>query len=317
MSIEYAALFQKELDQAAVAAATSGWMEANAGLVKYSGGREVKIPKVAMDGLADYDRAKGFVDGSVTFEYQTVEMTQDRGRRFQIDENDVDETGFALTAASLMGEFQNTKVIPEIDAYRYSTIAQKCIAGAELAGYGYTPSESSILKTLLDDIAKVQDIAGETAALVISMSIPVWTVLNNSEKLQKRLDVTDFQKGDVTTRVKSLDGMYPIIPVPSARMKTKYTFNDGTTSGQEKGGFAAAADALDINWIIMPRTAPIAVSKTDKMRIFDPETNQDARAWRTDYRKYHDIWIPSNKLAACYTNIKQAKPASGGTEEKG
>ena len=57
------------------------------------------------------------------------------------------------------------------------------------------------------------------------------------------------------------------------------------------GGFAPAENALDVNWIICPRTVPIAVSRTDKVRIFDPETNQSARAWAIDYRKYHDLWI--------------------------
>lgn len=51
-------------------------------------------------------------------------MTQDRGRTFQLDAVDVDETNFALVAGNVMGEFQRTKVIPEIDAYRYSKIAE-------------------------------------------------------------------------------------------------------------------------------------------------------------------------------------------------
>ena len=95
-------------------------------------------------------------------------------------------------------------------------------------------------------------------------------------------------------------------------MKTSYKFNDGSTSGQEKGGFEAAEDAQDINWIICPRTAPIAVSRTDKVRIFDPETFQKKRAWAADYRKYHDLWVPDNKLAAMWVNIKQAKAGVGG-----
>ena len=64
-TIEYAKIFQAELDKAAVAEATSGWMEVNQEMVQYSGGDEVKIPNVVMDGLADYDRSSGFVEGSV------------------------------------------------------------------------------------------------------------------------------------------------------------------------------------------------------------------------------------------------------------
>ena len=121
-TIETATIIQTELDKAAVEQATSGWMELNDKLVKYNGGSEVKIPSLTMDGLADYDRKNGFTEGSVDFKYQTKTMTQDRGRSFSFDENDVDETNFALTASTVMGEFQRTKVLPEIDAYRYSKI---------------------------------------------------------------------------------------------------------------------------------------------------------------------------------------------------
>ena len=91
-------------------------------------------------------------------------------------------------------------------------------------------------------------------------------------------------------------------------MKTAYQFNDGTTAGQTKGGFAPAADAQDMNWIICPRSLPIAVSRTDKVRIFDPETYQKKRAWATDYRKYHDLWVLENKLPTLLVNIQGEKP---------
>lgn len=117
--------------------------------------------------------------------------------------------------------------------------------------------------------------------------------------------MTDFKQGDVSFKVKSLDGQHPLISVGSERMKTEYLFKDGKTSGQEDGGFAATASSKNINWIITPRKAPVAVSKTDKMRIFDPETNQKARAYAMDYRKYHDIWIPDQQIKTCFTNVKE------------
>lgn len=55
------------------------------------------------------------------------------------------------------------------------------------------------------------------------------------------------------------------------------------------------------------------MSKTDKMRIFDPETNQKARAWAMDYRKFHDIWIPARKVEQCFVNVKE-ELAQGGKE---
>lgn len=102
-TMEYAAVFMQELDSQMVECATSGWMEDNAGQVQYSGGAEVKIPKMELSGLGNYDRDKGFATGSVTVNYETKKLTQDRGRAFQVDAMDVDETNFAAVAGNVMG----------------------------------------------------------------------------------------------------------------------------------------------------------------------------------------------------------------------
>jgi hypothetical protein len=118
----------------------------------------------------------------------------------------------------------------------------------------------------------------------------------------KKLDVMEFAQGGVNLKVKSLDGA-PIIKVPSARMKTAYVFNDGTTTDQAAGGFVPDAAAKGINWIITVRRCPIAISKTDKIRIFAPDVNQKADAWKLDYRKYHDLWVPNNKLDGVWASV--------------
>ncbi|WP_242871509.1 DUF4402 domain-containing protein [Dehalobacter sp. TeCB1] len=409
-TIEYAKIFQTELDTAMVAGATSGWMELNSDMVKYNGGNEVKIPKVVMDGMADYDRENGFVKGSVTLSYETHTLSQDRGRTFGLDAMDVNETNFVLNAATLMGEFQNTRVIPEVDAYRYSKIATKAIAGSKATG-GYTPVTADIMDKLLADVYKVYDKVGEGTPLVISLNMSVAPILDLSDKITKRLNVVDFQKGEIAMKTLALDGI-PIIRVPSARMKTSFAFNNGTTTGQEAGGFlpvakasvtiggvkyeaasaglagnaytvtivqgtgasVATAGVIDatgkltitlgtnsssaalsvtatqiaaltftgdgaslitataitgstvqsasaskslaggagsgdvaktINWLITARKSAIAVSKTDVPRIFDPMTNQTANAWKIDYRKYHDLFIPDNKVDGIYVNVQE------------
>lgn len=302
--IETATVIQTTLDKAAVAKATTGWMEVNSELVKYNGGAEVKIPSLDMDGMADYDRKNGFVEGDVEFKYQTRTMTQDRGRSFSFDENDVNETNFGLTASTVMAEFQDKKVVPEIDAYRYSRIATACIAKKKASG-GYEAEESTVLQKLYYDLAAVREIVGDSTPLIITISMRVSAILAMSEKLSKRLDVTDFEQGAVTLKVRTLDGI-PLIPVGADRLKTEYLFRDGKTTGQESGGFEPTETSKSINWMITPRKAPIAVSKTDKMRIFDPETNQKARAWAMDYRKFHDLWIPDRKVDECFVNLKEA-----------
>lgn len=303
-NLSYAQIFQPELDAQIVQEATTGWMELNESQVKYNGGNEVKIPVITMDGLANYDRQKGYTDGSVTMEWKTYNLTQDRDRKFMLDAMDVDETNFVVNAGTVMGEFQRTRVVPEIDAYRYAKIAQTAIANNVASG-GYTPAESTVLNKLLYDIAAVQDKIGEGTPLVITVPFTIAAIINGSDKLQKRIDVVDFTQGGISTKVRSIDGN-PLIVVPSTRLKTKLKIKDGKTEGEESGGYEETADSKSINWMITARNAPIAVSKTDTLRVFDPLTNQQANAWRIDYRKYHDLWVPHNKVDSIFVNVKEA-----------
>lgn len=302
--IEHAKLFQQELDQAAIAQAVTGWMEGNAGLVKYNGGDTVMIPSLSMNGLGDYDRDEGFADGDVSLKYEAKTMGMDRGRRFTFDENEVDETNFVLTASKVMGEFQRLHVLPEVDAYRLSTVAAGAIAKNRGRG-GYTPTANDVLKNLYEDIAEVEDVIGQVP-LIITINTKVAALLDMTEKLRTNLEVTDFQQGDVTLRVQSINGQYPLIRAGSGLMKTKYLFKDGRTDEQKVGGFAPADDAKNVNWIICPKSAPIAVSKTDNMRIFDPETYQPKRAWACDYRRFHDLWVTANAYKSIFVNVKEA-----------
>ena len=299
-TLQYSQQFQTVLDAQMLASATSAFMEANAGQVKYDGGDTVHIPEISMQGLAKYDRDEGFNQGSVTLKFNPYKMTQDRGRTFQLDAMDVNETNFVATAGTVMGEFQRTQVIPEIDSYRYSKIAALATAENKVTT-GFTPAVATILEKLEAEITEIQDVVGEDEDLIVVMSTKLRTILNNADKINRYLNVAEFKNGSINTTVKSFNDI-PILGVPSARMKTAYVFNDGKTANQQAGGFKADAGAKDINWIIMPQRAPIAVSKTDKVRVFTPDVNQKADAWKIDYRKYHDLWIPKNRFAAIRVN---------------
>lgn len=279
---------QKKLDQAVIIGATSGWMEANAGQVIYNGGDELKIPTMTTAGLADYDRDNGFVQGGISVKYNTYKMTQDRGRTFQIDRMDVDESGFVATSANLIKVFQTEHVIPEIDSYRYSTIADIAVKANQ--SEAVTLTADNALTKIREHIRAVQDIVGDDVPLILTMSTKTRALIEDSPKIGKSINVADFKQGGMNFKVKSLDESVIRI-APSSRLKTKYEILDGTTSGQEAGGLKAAADAKDINWIITPQRVPIAISKTDKLRVFEPDTNQKADAWKIDFRKYHDLWI--------------------------
>ena len=72
---------------------------------------------------------------------------------------DINENNFVTTAAAVMGEFQRTQVVPEIDAYRISKLATETIAAnkAGMVVKGYTPgaASTSALRKLKEGIKRV------------------------------------------------------------------------------------------------------------------------------------------------------------------
>lgn len=306
-TIAYATIFQENLDLLAVQESATGWMDANAGQVKYNGGNQVKIPKLSINGLGTYDRDNGYVQGGVTLSYGIYTMTQDRGRKFQLDAMDVDEANFVPTAARVMAEFQREKVIPEIDAYRISKIASAAITNntANSTGqvvYSYTPAAATIIEKIEDGIQYVRD-CGYNGQLVIQCN----SATAKAIKLAGLSGIrnTTFAQGGLNLEVPSIDNC-PVIETAKNRMYTAITLYDGSTSGQTAGGYVKGATAKDVNFIIVPREVPIAVTKQDKMKIFTPEQNQDADAWKMNYRRYHDLWVMDNKVNGIFVNIKDA-----------
>lgn len=308
--LQYATVLQTALDKVAVQEMLTGWMDKNAGKVKYTGGKEIKIPVLTTDGLGDYNRgsSNAYAGGDVKLEYKTKEMTQDRGRKFTLDAMDVDETSFLTTSGNVMGEFQRVHVIPEIDAYRLSALATTAILvdGDTNAKYSYTPVKESIINEIKAGIKVIRE-NGYNGQLVIHLTYDAMLAIE--EKLLDKLATVTFSQAGVDTTLPSIDKC-PLIVTPQNRMYSSIALLDGITEGQKQGGYTKASTGIEANFIIVPVDVPIAVTKQDKMRIFDPETNQTANAWAMDYRRYHDLWVLDNKVNSVYACFKQAKPSA-------
>lgn len=295
--LDYTAVFSKALDLQLSQKATSGWMQDNAKQVKYIGGRSIKIPKISMTGLGDYDREEGKYPKSVILtEYQSFELSMDRGAQFYFDRNDVDETGYTTEAGAIMGRFQKEHVIPEIDAYRYAKIYEYAVNGGKTRTYNCTKSD--ILSNLLKDLRKVQDLTGiDFKDMVISMPYTIFETLELSGELNRSIIPAEFSQGGVSTEINSINGA-PLIPVPSIRMKTAYEFSSSAGTG-----LTPESGAKSINWIISAKDTPIAIAKTDSLKIFSPDQNQEGDGWKTQYRVYHDIILPESKIDTVFVNV--------------
>ena len=283
------------------------WMEGNARGIEYKGGKYVTMRSIETDGAGDYSRSLGYPRGRVTGSKVQYEMKMDRGREFIIDVADHDEAGFLVTAASVMNEYQRNHQIPEVDAYRVGELCHLIEDYTNGDGVNDDSVDGEfIVDTLVDDIAKIRDEAGDIP-LVIMMNPIVQMALG--KEFIRSLQYQDFQSGSIYTKMRSIDGDGLMI-MPSRRLKTKYDFFDGVSQDQVEGGYDIAADADDITWLVTPITAPIAVKKIDKLRVFSPDEFQDMHAWKTDYRIFHDLWLRKEEAKYCLLRTGDVTPIS-------
>ena len=239
------------LDKAVAEKPVTGFLADNTLRGKFVGAKTVMIPEMNVSGLGNYDRDTGFVSGTVSVSATPFTLAMDRGRSFQLDREDHDESGVADLAGQILGEFVRTQVVPEVDAYVLS----------KLAGYAVTKNQTvtgtpatEALKMLQKSIAAAQNAIGYDEELVAFVDGTMWQALQSSSDLSRMLVTSDFRKGELNTRVNSYNGV-AILPVPDSRMKTAYTFNDGTTEGQEDGGFVPTDSAKSIGLLLIPRRA--------------------------------------------------------------
>ncbi len=298
-NIEFNTVLTKELDKALIAKSVTGFLADNVLRAKFVGAKTVLIPEVEMSGLGDYDRDTGFTGGAVSVGNEPYTLSQDRGRSFSIDAEDADESGIGDLIGQVSGEFVRTKVIPEMDAYVLSKIAGVAATKEQtVAGDPATKAHGMIMEAA----GKVWNKAGYDEELVAFVDSTFWTALTNTPEISRMLVSSEFKKGDVSTVVKTLNGI-AILPVSDNRMKSAYTFHDGKTDGQTDGGFVPTAEAKSIGLLVMPKRAASLVKKTEKTRLFAPGENLNADAYKLDYRLYYDVFVKNSMIPAIYTYV--------------
>lgn len=295
---EFAVKFTGELDKVLCQQSAVGFMTDNVFRAKFLGAKTVKIPSVSMEGLGDYDREKGFISGSVNVSDSIYEMKQDRARTFSIDREDLDESGVAELAGSVMSEFVRTKVAPETDAYVISKLAGLALdRGQAVVGMDITKPFECFSELL----SNVQSAAGFDEEIVCFVNPNVWKAFRMSNEFSKYITVGAFEQGAMDLQVHMIDNV-PIIPVSYARMQTAFDFLNGKEA-QTAGGFSAASGAKGIYMLMLPKKAASLVRKSETIRTFTPEQNIDADAYKFDYRVYYDVFVKTSYLSSVWAVV--------------
>lgn len=269
------------------ASVTSGLDGDNALVRMGANTNEIIIPKISMDGLADYSRNGGYVSGDVTLTNETVTFNYDRGRKFTVDAMDNEETA-GLAFGKLSSEFIRTKVVPEMDAFRFAAYAGT--AGISKVSAGATLSAGADVLTALVNAANKMDedeVPQESRILYITPTL--YNLIYAVDTTKSKEILASFES---------------VQKVPQSRFYTAIDLNDGTTSGEEAGGFVKATDGKDINFMIIHKPAVLQYSKHVVNKIITPEANQESDGWLFFYRAYGLADVYENKAAGIYLHHK-------------
>ena len=248
---------------------------------------EIVIPKLSMDGLADYSRNSGYVDGEVALTNETVKFNYDRGRAFSIDNMDNEETA-GVAFGKLSSEFVRTKVIPEMDAFRFATYSG--IAGISKVSSG------AVLSTGEAVIAALRAAATKMDEDEVPMENRILFITPTLHGMIQDLD---------TTKSKEVLNLFAeVVRVPQSRFYTAVSLMNGTSENELAGGYKKAEDAADINFLIVHKAAVIQYTKHIVNKVITPEENQKADAWKFPYRAYGLADAYENKVAGIYLHHK-------------
>ena len=289
------ALFKKYidlLDEVYKRASLTSGLDSDATLARQgANANEIIIPKISMDALADYSRSSGYISGDVTLTNETVKFNYDRGRSFTVDAMDNEETA-GLAFGKLASEFIRTKVVPELDAFRFATYAGttgiSTVAGATLANGADVVTALRAATNTMDE----NEVPFEGRRLFITPTL---------HGMIQDMDTTKSR--EVMSRFSS------IVDVPQTRFYTAIKLNDGTTTGETAGGFAKATDAAEINFMVLLPDALMQYTKHTVNKVFSPEENQDADGWKFVFRSYGLADVYENKVSGIYLH-KKAVPAA-------
>lgn len=277
-SIALAKKYTSFLNEVYMQSACTGALESDGTLVREGANAgEIVIPSMSMDGMADYSRTSGFVKGNVNLTWTAVSFDYERGRLFEVDVMDNEETQ-EIAFGRLAGEFVRTKAVPELDAYRF----------AELAGAGSTPASA----VTINDGATAVGAIREGVSAMNDAEVPYsGRILYVSNTIKGFLDDMDTFKSKEVLR-----GFDQVIEVPAARFWTEISLIGTSTGGYEPGENAEAID-----FMIVHKPSVICYTKHAVSKVIPPEINPDADAWRYGYRCYGICTVLPDKSAAIYT----------------
>ena len=280
-NIELSKVYLPLLDEIYKAEDKTSILDGDEVTVKKGQNGEIKIAKLDMDGLGDFNRNSGYTEGTTSLTWETIKYDKERSQKLHVDRLDNEET-LGVMVAKLSSEFLRTKVVPETDAARIAKIA-----GTE----GITSKQ----ETLTDGDAVYKALRAGTNKMDEDEVSTENRILFITPTNRALLDDMETYKSKTV-----LDKFNTIIEVPQNRMYTAIELNNG----EESYGYKKAEEGAEINFLIVEKSA-VVTAMDQYIKYFSPDQDQNGDSHIFPYRNYNLYGhVYENKLAGVYVSHK-------------
>lgn len=260
----------------------------------------------------------GFRIGGVDVSWEIFRLQWVRGKQFRIDYIANEETAGVVIGNALQ-EFHRVKVIPEVDAARFSFIADQTavslgnritlavdVAGAQTSGayINALNGATGVIHRFNEAFEWLFEMGVPEEEQVIFVSPTVMSLIRNSAELVKFITQGDFRaESGITFTVEKYQGR-PIVEVPSDRFFTDIALTDN--------GYSATSTSKVINFAVVSLKATVPVRKIEYNKIYGPELSGLAgfHGYIINYLLYHGIFVPRNKTPGIYVCISDVDGTS-------
>lgn len=288
-NIELSKKYLPLLDEVYQDAVKTSILDGDEATVQKGQNGELKVAKLNMDALGDFDRNSGYTEGATSLEWETIKYDKERSQKLHIDRLDNEES-LGVAVAKLSSEFLRTKVAPETDAARI----------AKIAGTQGVSKKEETLTTGDAIYAALRACTNKMDEDEVSPENRILFITPTNKGLLE--DLESYKSKEVLSRFSQ------IISVPQSRMYTAVTLRNGKdVEGNSKFGYTKATGASDINFLAVEKSA-VVTAMNQFIKYFNPDEDQNGDSHVFPYRNYNLYGhVYENKLAGVYVSYKPAE----------
>lgn len=301
MAVNYAQQYSKELANAYPYVLYSGrlWSTENDKKYKVVDAKTIKIPKLSTTGRVNGDRSKiGDFSQNFSNDWETKELKNHRIWQTLVHPQDVNQTNQVASITNITQTMNETQKFPELDAMMFSTLYKlKNEKKAIVQEKTDLDSKSALVKfdAMMDEMD--EGLVPATGR-VLYVDTFTKTLLDNAVAIVRT-------NGDKTlTRTVSRLDEVDIVGVPTALMKTAYTFNDGKTGGQESGGITAKGEAKNMAMILVHPSAILPIVSYSFAQLQSPSALSQGKYVYFE-ESFEDVFILEERAAAIQICVKK------------